>query len=140
MSLTASQKTLRGLIAVAALFFVSIGTMAYLSSKLAKVNASTLQTYQVLCELKDTINALLDVETGNRGYALTLRKEFLEPYKWGIRNTKDHLGALENLLRDPDDTEPLAQLKSIAAEKIAYAGKVTITANASKENGALLVG
>lgn len=140
MSLTASQKTLRGLIAVAALFFVSIGTMVYLSSKLATLNASTLRTYQVLCELKDTLNSLLDVETGNRGYALTLRKEFLEPYRWGIKNTFDHLDRLGKLLSDPDDAQPFANLRAIADEKIAYSKKVIVTANTSKENGAILVG
>lgn len=140
MSLTASQKTLRGLIAVAALFFVSIGTMVYLSSKLATLNASTLRTYQVLCELKDTLNSLLDVETGNRGYALTLRKEFLDPYKWGIKNTLDNLDRLENLLTEPDDAQPLANLREIANEKIAYSKKVVVTANTSQENGAILVG
>ncbi|MBS1955808.1 MAG: CHASE3 domain-containing protein [Cyanobacteria bacterium SZAS-4] len=140
MSLTASQKTLRGLIAVAALFLVSIGTMSYLSSRLATLNASTLRTYQVLCELKDTLTSLLDVETGNRGYALTLRKEFLEPYRWGIKNTHDHLDALGKLLREPDDAEPYANLRKIAEEKIAYSKKVVVTADASKENGAILVG
>lgn len=41
MPLTATQKTLRGLIAVAALFCISIGTMIYMSSRLATLNAST---------------------------------------------------------------------------------------------------
>ena len=35
--------------------------------------------------VKDVLVALLDAETGNRGYQLTGREDFLEPYKRGLR-------------------------------------------------------
>ena len=35
--------------------------------------------------VKDVLVALLDAETGNRGYQLTGREDFLEPYKRGVR-------------------------------------------------------
>ncbi|HEY9732187.1 MAG TPA: ATP-binding protein [Drouetiella sp.] len=139
MPLTATQKTLRGLIAVAALFFISVGTMAYMASRLATLNASTLHTYQVICELKDCLSSLLDVETGNRGYALTLKKEFLEPLEWGVKNVHDHLDALHKLMQEPGDEASFDRLQKLAAEKIVFSRKVVELADIGRENGAKLV-
>ncbi len=140
MSLTATQKTLRGLTAVAALFFISVGTMSFMSSRLATLNTSTLHTYQVICELKDTLSALLDVETGNRGYALTHKKNFLEPLEWGIKNARNHLSVLEDLLHEPGDAESFEKLRKLADEKIAFSKKVVEFADQSNQKGADFVG
>lgn len=139
MPLTATQKTLRGLIAVAALFFISVGTMVYMSSRLSVLNASTLHTYQVICELKDCLNSLLDVETGNRGYALTLKKEFLEPLEWGVNNVHNHLDQLHTMMHEPGDEAAFRKLEKLAAEKILFSRKVVELANSGRENGAKLV-
>ncbi|MET9401745.1 CHASE3 domain-containing protein [Kitasatospora sp. NPDC002965] len=48
-------------------------------------------------------SALLNQETGIRGYGLTGNPEFLEPYRQGITEQETHVARLADLLRDDDD-------------------------------------
>lgn len=62
--------------------------------------------------VKDVLVALLDAETGNRGYQLTGREDFLEPYKRGLREYSKALVLAESLgLKDKNQQERLAGLK-----------------------------
>jgi signal transduction histidine kinase len=141
MSLTATQKTLRGLIAVAALLFLSVGTMAFLSSRWSSVNKATLNTYLEIAELKDSLAALQDIETGNRGYALTSKSEFLEPLVWGKQNARVHLAALKKLIGDdPDDTQTLAHLQDLEQQKIDFSDLVVESTKAGQDKAAQVVG
>ncbi|WP_343658339.1 response regulator [Chryseobacterium sp.] len=63
--------------------------------------------------VKDVLVALLDAETGNRGYQLTGREDFLEPYKRGLREYPKALVRAESLgLQDQNQLERLASLKA----------------------------
>ncbi|WP_228377630.1 CHASE3 domain-containing protein [Chryseobacterium gallinarum] len=63
--------------------------------------------------VKDVLVALLDAETGNRGYQLTGREDFLEPYKRGLREYPRALVRAESLgLEDRNQLERLAGLKT----------------------------
>lgn len=140
MSLSATQKTFRGLIAVAVVIFAIISSMVYNSWRMSALNASTLHTYQVICELKDTLSALQDVETGNRGYALTLMQNFLEPYENGIKSAKVHLDKLAQLLgEEPADGPALARLRQLADEKIAFSHSVIDAVMKGRSHGSDLV-
>ncbi|RXM52947.1 MULTISPECIES: response regulator [unclassified Chryseobacterium] len=62
--------------------------------------------------VKDVLVALLDAETGNRGYQLTGREDFLEPYKRGVREYSKALVLVESLgLQDKNQQERLSALK-----------------------------
>ncbi|MGH1517623.1 response regulator [Chryseobacterium sp. JK1] len=62
--------------------------------------------------VKDVLVALLDAETGNRGYQLTGREDFLEPYKRGLREYPKALIQAESLdLQDKNQLERLTELK-----------------------------
>lgn len=62
--------------------------------------------------VKDVLVALLDAETGNRGYQLTGREDFLEPYKRGLREYSRALVLAESLGgQDKNQQERLAGLK-----------------------------
>ncbi|MBV8324878.1 response regulator [Chryseobacterium sp.] len=63
--------------------------------------------------VKDVLVALLDAETGNRGYQLTGREDFLEPYKRGVREYSKALVLAESLgVQDQNQQERLAGLKT----------------------------
>ncbi|MEF9478895.1 CHASE3 domain-containing protein [Chryseobacterium sp. 1B4] len=63
--------------------------------------------------VKDVLVALLDAETGNRGYQLTGREDFLEPYKRGLREYPKALIRAESLgIDDQNQSERLAGLKT----------------------------
>jgi len=57
-------------------------------------------TADVLSELDLTISAAKDVETGVRGYLLTGREDYLEPYQRGISEAFGHLLQVQKLTPD----------------------------------------
>ncbi len=62
--------------------------------------------------VKDVLVSLLDAETGNRGYQLTGREDFLEPYKRGMREYPKAMIRVESLgLDDKNQQERLNSLK-----------------------------
>ncbi len=68
---------------------------------------------QAITAVKDVLVDLLDAETGNRGYQLTGREDFLEPYKRGLREYPKAMVRVESL--DIDDQNQLERLRSLKA-------------------------
>lgn len=63
------------------LFFAVSGTIAYLNVKtLAKDSGLVAHTHEVLTTLSSLVSLTKDAETGQRGYLLTGKEEYLEPY------------------------------------------------------------
>ncbi|WP_106917462.1 response regulator [Chryseobacterium aurantiacum] len=70
------------------------------------------QSRRSVTAVKDILVALLDAETGNRGYQLTGREDFLEPYKRGVREYSKALVLAESLgVQDKNQQERLSGLK-----------------------------
>lgn len=57
-------------------------------------------THKVLSEAKNIVMSAVNMETGMRGYLLTGKEEFLDPYKRGQISIYEHLHALEKTLSD----------------------------------------
>ena len=74
---------------------------------------SLSQSRRSVTAVKDVLVALLDAETGNRGYQLTGREDFLEPYKRGVREYSKALVLAESLgVQDKNQQERLNELKT----------------------------
>lgn len=66
--------------------------------------------------------ALLEVETGLRGFALAGTPEFLEPYAAGRRNVTPAPAAVRALTADnPVQQRNVAELETLAQERLALA-------------------
>lgn len=75
---------------------------------------------QAVQQLGDTLTALLNVETGGRGYALVGLDAFLEPYQLGTQALPKDFSALDaHIGRSDGQTERLRQLKEIVAARLA---------------------
>lgn len=61
--------------------------------------------------VKDVLVSVLDAETGNRGYQLTGKEDFLEPYKRGLKEYPNALIRAESL--GLQDQNQLARLESL---------------------------
>ncbi|MDR2238592.1 MAG: response regulator [Chryseobacterium sp.] len=71
--------------------------------------------------VKDVLVALLDAETGNRGYQLTGREDFLEPYKRGLKEYPEALQRAQSLgLKEPVQKERLNKLEQTINKTMAY--------------------
>jgi methyl-accepting chemotaxis protein len=69
-------------------------------SRLGAANALNVHTYEVLGEAGSVLEALINTETGQRGYALTGKDASLDPYHEGKKNFSLHLGKLRELTSD----------------------------------------
>jgi len=119
MPTTVIQNTIRGLVAAGILFLVTVFVLGFLSYRLTDLDFWTIHTHQVTEQLQDSLAALQDIETGERGYLLTRRSEFLEPYHWGLENAKLHIGNVANLTADnPEERLQIIKLRNLADKRM----------------------
>src|SRR6478752_1435119 len=59
-----------------------------------------MHTDRVIAELESTLSALIDAETGERGFIITGDETYLEPYQTAIGQIDRHLQAVRNLTID----------------------------------------
>jgi len=113
---------IRGTIIVAipitSLFTVLL-PFVWLKASLAEDEAWIQHTQTVRLESQWLLNALVDAETGVRGYGLTQRREFLEPYKNAQLVIPDSLNRLENLVQDnPPQVQQIQNIRGLVDENL----------------------
>lgn len=100
--------------------FVSLSTFAWLKVNLVEDERWVQHTQQVRLETKRLLAALVDAETGMRGYGLTRRTIFLEPYDAAIEVIPDILDNLTHLVQDnPTQGERLLEIRELVAQSLA---------------------
>ncbi len=91
------------MVSVAVIVAVTLVSDAITHQKLAfieKSNGWTTHTYEVLEEIQDVMAALVDQETGVRGYLLSGEDRFLGPYRVGLKAYEAALANSKNLTLD----------------------------------------
>ena len=108
-------------IATAAMMFVSEGS--YWQSVDAMNEMENRQTARVA--IVGLAQSILDAETGQRGYLLTDRKEYLEPYSVALSDIEDVFVVLERHYGpDPDARAALGQLRGLTQTRMAELARV----------------
>ncbi|GIW11892.1 MAG: hypothetical protein KatS3mg061_2949 [Dehalococcoidia bacterium] len=79
-------------------------------------------TYQVMLGAKEAMTDLVNMETGYRGFLVTGREEFLQPYQAGSQDLSRHLGELQQLTAD--NPAQVARWKDIEARAAAWQREV----------------
>ena len=120
--------------AVAAAALVLIGASSYWSvSRLREDAAWVAHTREVIGVVESVLSSSTDVETGTRGFVVTGRDEYLQPYTDGIRNIHVELDALRALtIHNPSQGRRLSALESLIRERI---GVATQTVEARRIGG-----
>ena len=111
--------------------FIAAGFMAagHLSTSTEQLFAAASQSRRRGAAAQDVLFALLDAETGQRGYLLTGRVSYLEPYDAAINKVEPLLARLEDLTKDvPDLADECQQLKTAAHVKVAELRRSILTA------------
>ena len=86
---------------LALVILVAIGAVSYRSTaRLIETSRSVTHTHQVLERLVALLSTLQDVETGERGYLIVGREEFLEPYRAGVASVDPTLAEIRRLTSD----------------------------------------
>lgn len=93
-----------------------LGSLALVWSTISSERAQRAQamrTNQVMIALRDIGHAALNAETGQRGYFITLDREYLDSYKLGRASYPPALARLKRLLADVDDPRQAELLEGI---------------------------
>jgi CheY-like chemotaxis protein/CHASE3 domain sensor protein len=106
------------LVAFAAVVITAILSYASLQST-ARSQASLTRTIEVLSQLQTVLSTLKDAETGQRGYLLTGRDAYLEPYTLAQGALAGELRSLHALNDDnPEQRRRLETLENLANDKM----------------------
>src|ERR1700755_2578770 len=94
-------------------------------------------TQEVLLKLDETMIAMLDTETGMRGFFITGDEAYLQPFEQGRSVVSSDLADLRQLTSDnPDQQKRLEELESTTTSHIVAAAK-NIGAKKSNEPSAI---
>ena len=107
--------------AVGLVIVVAIGLSAYVSTqRLIEANRSVAHTHEVIEDLGNVLSDLKDAETGQRGFILTGKERYLEPYHAATGEVQHDIDALVDLARDNADQQAsLQQVRKLADAKLA---------------------
>jgi len=124
-------------VATAALFLIAGGSY-FGVSRMRDDAVWVAHKREVISVVESVLSSSTDVETGARGFAVTGRDEYLQPYNDGIRNIDSELGALRALTRDnPSQGTRLSTLESLIPERIAVATQTVEARRVGGLNAAL---
>ncbi|AVS62982.1 chemotaxis protein [Paracidovorax avenae] len=103
---------------------------------LTEANRWNVHTYEVMSEMDNVLDALVNVETGERGFALTGEDAFLDPYKAGLASLRQHLDKAKALTQDnPKQQERLASIQASSEEWITKVLEPEIALRRSVKDG-----
>ncbi|NEO26448.1 MAG: histidine kinase [Kamptonema sp. SIO4C4] len=113
----------RGLVIIAipvTCFLATLMAVGWLKASLVEDEAWVQHTQTVRLETKRLLNALVDAETGIRGYGLTQDAVFLEPYEEAQVMIPRCLERLQGLVQDnPQQTQQIGVIREKVAENLA---------------------
>lgn len=123
------------------LVMVAIGIVSKITTnKLIDSNRWVSHTYQVERNLGDITNLLVDAETGQRGFILTKKVAFLEPYNAAVANFEQQFDKLGQLIQDnPEQTARLMAVKRLAQAKMENLAETINLAQQGKRQAALAI-
>ncbi|HEY4123679.1 MAG TPA: CHASE3 domain-containing protein [Rhizomicrobium sp.] len=102
------------------LLLVAVAAIAYrLAINEREQQAWIVHTYEVMNEARATLSSLQDAETGQRGYMLTAKADYLEPYRNGRVSFERHLERFKQLTADnPTEQVRAGKLKTLGEDRI----------------------
>ncbi|HEV3201042.1 MAG TPA: CHASE3 domain-containing protein [Bryobacteraceae bacterium] len=78
--------------------------------------SSVEQSFEIRAEIRRVLTLLVNAETGTRGYLLTQRDAFLEPYLAARKELPGPIGALRQLIQDnPSQMARLSRVETLIA-------------------------
>lgn len=106
---------------------LALATLWIVTREMQGARASHVQverTRETLEDLQLVLSTLQDAETGERGYAITGKEEFLEPYRAAERSLETQLRKMHTLFTDPSVRAQRDDLAALAREQLAFLRRV----------------
>lgn len=122
-----------GVVLLLAVLAVNISISLRATKSLIRRSNSVEQTRVITQELDGTLIALLNMETGERGYMYTGKKRYLGPYEVGKSEIDKHLNRLAGLTADnPVQLRNLEQVRTLLQQVMALFGEAITLAKAEE--------
>ncbi|HEX4131815.1 MAG TPA: CHASE3 domain-containing protein [Pirellulales bacterium] len=105
---------------LASIILIGLGFLSYRSTTtLVANNRAAAHTELVLADLESLISLLKDAETGQRGFLLTGKESYLEPYATALSKIDTTFDDLRRLTNDnPNQQRRLDELKLVVRDKL----------------------
>lgn len=101
--------------------------------KLIQNEHRVIHTHQVLTKLESTMSTLRDAETGQRGYLITGKADYVKPYFAAISDTNQNIKNLSQLTADnPNQQQRISKLKQKISQRFNLLQQIL---NLRKEKG-----
>lgn len=103
-----------------ALLFIALNTfVSYRSLNSVIANNNALRhSYETMDEMQVLFSTLQDVETGLRGYLITGREQYLDPYHAAVKNLDKHFDRLYVLLEHERTRKLLPELETHIRQRV----------------------
>ncbi len=107
-------------LALIAAALVGNAILAYRNTEmLVAGQGASLHSREVLNAINDLLSTVTDAETGQRGYLLTQRADYLDPYRSAPQHAAAKLTRLKQLVADnPEQSAHVTQLQTLITEKL----------------------
>jgi CHASE3 domain sensor protein/CheY-like chemotaxis protein len=124
---------------ISLLFFCILAVQEYhLLKKVQLSEQWVTHTHQVLEVIDELISELKDAETGQRGYLLTSKEVYLEPYNSALSNIPVSLQRLKTLTQDnPQQQQKITQVRPLINKKLEELGETVQLHRAGSTDAAL---
>jgi PAS domain S-box-containing protein len=118
---------------------VTVGLSYWEWTRYSRSNAESARTREIVAADNRVLLSLVDAETGQRGFLLTGEDGYLEPYNRAIQEIPNELAALRTLLAArPDESRNLAQLETLADQKLSELHQIIELRRTQRAEGALV--
>lgn len=128
------------LFAVALIILVSfLGVLYWNLEKVTIFSRSAEHLASIENELRGLNEGLLNAETGQRGYILTLDDNYLEPHRRGVATIKEGLQHLRVLLNDVETRSNLERMVPLIDGKLSELAQTITLAKQGQQQAALTI-
>ncbi len=104
---------------MAAVLVASVLANYLMGRAVVQFNRAVIREQAVIDQLKETLSTMKDAETGQRGFLLSTKESYLEPYNNAIAHIGDQLKALDGLTVGGHlSAEDVARFKTLVADKL----------------------
>ncbi len=102
--------------------FGAIIAVAYFSMlELGEAGDANIHTYDVMLEVDAMVESLINIESGERGFLLTGKEDFLEPYKQGKADFEVHFNKTKSMTSSELVQDRLKKIRELQQQWLAGA-------------------
>ncbi len=125
MKLSIGQKVVFAIVSgMAILLFISVISYSNISALIAAFEQSR-HSADVTQSVEDLLSGLKDIEDGQRGFVITAREEYLDPYLSALQNITPELRAVKTLTADdPKQMQRAQRLEPAVKRKLRFSAYV----------------